>query len=61
MTFISSYDYNLLEQREFRQLFSLRDYSIETSHINLYYLTPISDLVLNYAYGKYLAGDKATQ
>ena len=53
-----SYDYNFVRQREFRQLFSLRDYSAETSHINLYYLTPISDLVLNYAYGKYLAGDK---
>ena len=53
-----SYDYNKVKKREFRQLFSLRDYSIETSHINLYYLTPISSLVLNYAYGKYLAGDK---
>ena len=52
-----SYDYNYVKQRDFRQLFSLRDYSVETSHINFYYLTPISDLVLNYAYGKYLAGD----
>lgn len=53
-----SYDYNFVRQREFRQLFGLRTYNVETSHLNFYYLTPFSDLVLNYAYGKYLAGDK---
>ena len=46
-----------VQQRDYNQLFDLRDYKTTTGHLNLYYEEPITNVLVHLKGGKYLAGD----
>jgi hypothetical protein len=46
-----------VQQRDYDQMFGLRDYKTTTGHINLYYIEPRSKILFALRGGKYLAGD----
>lgn len=50
-------DVNRVQQRDFNQNFSFRDYSVNTGHASMYWDTGWHDLQVKLSYGKYLAGD----
>jgi membrane-associated phospholipid phosphatase len=50
-------DVNHVRQRDFRQNFSFRDYTVNTGHATLYWDTGWNDVQLNLSAGRYLAGD----
>ena len=56
--FSISGEYNSVRQRDYNQKFDFQEYSTETSHINIAFYEPKSNILFNYSYGKYLAGDK---
>ena len=44
-------------QRQYNQLFGIRDYRINTGHINFYYKEPRSEVIIALKGGRFLAGD----
>lgn len=50
-------DANYVRQRDFRQNFSFRDYSVGTGHATLYWDTGWNDVQAKLSVGRYLAGD----
>ncbi|MDI1244790.1 MAG: YjbH domain-containing protein, partial [Rhodoferax sp.] len=50
-------DANYVRQRDFRQNFSFRDYSVGTGHASLYWDTGWNDVQVKLSAGRYLAGD----
>ena len=46
-----------VSRRDFDQRFSVQDYDVMTGHVNLYYLHPGSQVLLNLKGGRYLAKD----
>jgi membrane-associated phospholipid phosphatase len=51
-------DVNRVQQRGFRQDFSLRDYSVNTGHVSLYWDTGWQGVTAKLSAGQYLAGDR---
>jgi len=51
-------DINWVQQRDFDQLFTFRDYSVTTGHLNLYYQLPYQNLLAQLHIGRYLAKDQ---
>ena len=51
-------DVNAVQQRDFRQDFSLRDYRVATGHATLYWDTGWNNVQANVSAGRYLAKDK---
>ena len=51
-------DLNRVRQRDFGQDFRLRDYSVTTGHLNLYWDTGWQGVMLKANAGQYLAGDR---
>lgn len=51
-------DVNQVRQREFAQDFGLRDYSVKTGHLSLYWMTPWQNIDMTLQAGQYLAGDR---
>lgn len=52
------FDVNAVRQRDFEQGFKLRDYRVNTGHVNAYWDTKWKGVQVNVAAGRYLAGDK---
>ena len=50
-------DVNHVRQRDFRQGFAFRDYSVNTGHATMYWATGWNDVQVNLSAGRYLAGD----
>ena len=50
-------DANYVRQRDFRQNFAFRDYSVGTGHATLYWDTGWNDVQVKLSAGRYLAGD----
>ncbi|MFQ3787500.1 YjbH domain-containing protein [Halomonas sp. A29] len=50
-------DVNWVKQREFDQLFEMRDYSTWTGHLTGYWQTDYEDVLAKVSVGRYLAGD----
>jgi membrane-associated phospholipid phosphatase len=50
-------DVNHVRQRDFRQNFSFRDYTVNTGHASMYWDTGWNDLKVKLSAGRYLAGD----
>jgi membrane-associated phospholipid phosphatase len=51
-------DVNHVRQRDFKQNFSFRDYSVNTGHTSVYWDTGWNDVQAKLSVGRYLAGDK---
>ena len=51
-------EFNKVKQRDYDQRFSFRNYKTNTSHLNLSFYEPKSNILLKLSFGKYLAGDK---
>ncbi len=51
-------DVNHVQQRAFEQDLNLRDYSVNTGHLTLYWDTGIQNLFAKISAGQYLAGDR---
>mgnify|MGYP000031099649 CR=1 FL=1 len=51
-------DANRVQQRDFDQKFSMRDYKANTGHVTAYWETPWQGLVAALSVGQYLAGDR---
>lgn len=51
-------DANRVQQRDFDQKFSMRDYKVSTGHLTAYWETPWQGLVATLSVGQYLAGDR---
>lgn len=51
-------DANRVQQRDFDQKFSMRDYKANTGHVTTYWETPWQGLVAALSVGQYLAGDR---
>lgn len=47
-----------VRQRDYDQLFSMRDYTVTTGHMDLHYRLPFYNIQTSLSLGKYLAGDK---
>ena len=56
--FAFGFEFNSIKQRDYDQRFSFKDYKTNTSHFNLSFYEPKSNILLNLSFGKYLAGDK---
>ena len=52
------FDINHVRQRDFKQYFGVRDYSINTGHLTGYWETPFEGIHAALSVGQYLAGDK---
>ncbi|MFT3858136.1 MAG: YjbH domain-containing protein [Aquabacterium sp.] len=50
-------DVNRVQQRDFDQRLSMRDYKVTTGHVTAYWDTGLSDVLLKLSAGRYLAGD----
>ncbi len=50
-------DVSLVKQRDYDQLFSMRDYETVTGHVNLYYVNEKYDITTKISFGRYLAKD----
>lgn len=53
-------DVNHVQQRDFAQNFSFRDYSVDTGHATMYWDTGWNDVQVKLSAGQYLAGDVGT-
>tara|TARA_Y100000992_G_scaffold302423_1_gene276502 strand:+ start:1004 stop:3127 length:2124 start_codon:yes stop_codon:yes gene_type:complete len=53
-----SIEYNKVRKREYDQRFSFLDYEVSTSHLNLAYYHPQTNILTKWSYGKYLAQDE---
>ncbi|GLQ33214.1 YjbH domain-containing protein [Litoribrevibacter albus] len=53
-------DANYVKQRDYKQLFVFRDYTVATGHLTMYYDMPISNTLAKVSAGRYLAGDIGT-
>ena len=51
-------DANRVQQRDFGQNFSMRDYKANTGHVTAYWETPWQGMLAALSVGQYLAGDK---
>ena len=47
-----------VRQRDYDQLFSFRDYTVNTGHVSAYYQLPVYDALASLHVGQYLAGDR---
>ena len=47
-----------VRQRDYDQMFNMRDYTVTTGHMDLHYRLPFYDIQTSLSLGKYLAGDK---
>ena len=56
--FIFGMEYNKVKKRAFDQKFSFLEYDVSTSHFNLGYYHPESNIFGKWSYGNYLAGDE---
>jgi hypothetical protein len=56
--FAFSIEYNRVKKRDFDQKFSFKEYEANTSHFNLAYYHPQSNILAKWSYGKYLATDR---
>jgi len=56
--FAGGFDLNYVRQRDFKQLFGFRDYSVLTGHLSVYYDAPFKNLLLQAHMGQFLAGDR---
>lgn len=52
------FDVNHVRQRDFKQYFGGRDYSINTGHLTGYWMTPFEGIHATLSLGQYLAGDR---
>lgn len=50
-------DLSAVKQRDYDQLFSMRDYETVTGHMNLYYVNEKYDITTKVSFGRYLAKD----
>lgn len=50
-------DVNLVKQRDYKQLFAMRDYETVTGHVSLYYVNKKYDITTRVSFGRYLAKD----
>jgi hypothetical protein len=50
-------DINWVQQRDYNQRFSFRDYQTVTGHVNAYYQMPYHNILLKLSAGRYLAKD----
>jgi hypothetical protein len=56
--FALSVEYNKVKRREYDMKLSFLDYEVSTSHLNVAYYEPKSNILVNWSYGNYLAGDQ---
>ena len=52
------FDMNHVRQRDYKQYFGGRDYSINTGHLTGYWVTPFEGIHAALSWGQYLAGDQ---
>ena len=55
--FIIGVEYNKVRKRSYDQRFSFLDYKVSTSHLNISYYHPQSNILAKWSYGTYLAQD----
>jgi len=53
-------DANYVQQRDYDQLFTFKDYTVGTGHLTMYYDTPINNTLAKISVGRYLAKDIGT-
>ena len=53
--FALSYELNAIKQRSYEQRFEFKKYKTNTSHINLAFYDPKSNILIKWSYGKYLS------
>jgi len=56
--FAFSIEYNKVKKRDFDQKFNFKEYETNTSHFNIAYYHPRSNILAKWSYGKYLATDR---
>lgn len=54
-------DWNRVRQRDYDQLFSFRNYRVNTGHVNIFYEMPYYNLLAEVHAGQFLAGDRGAQ
>ena len=56
--FAASLEFNKVKKRQFDQKFDFLDYKVFTTHFNVAYYEPKTNILAKLSYGKYLAKDK---